>query len=478
MNDDRFDRDLGARLRAYESRLPDADAPAPGTASARTPQWPFIGLGALAAVAAVIAVAVLLSQGRDDVGTATPSPSPSASPTPPGASATATRTEPLVTPTMPPGTASPSPSPSPSPAPATADLAWVRTASFPVEGGLSWVDDVTRLQNRYVAVGVEFVEHLPVFGRPPPHEARAWTSADGRSWQPVDLGPGFENVQLRRLIQRADGTLLALGARGIADEFGISETEPAAWTTADGLSWDEVEPPLGGPLSDVEQGLKGVLAVVIPSPSSDVHEVWLSADGLAWERVHSLEADYVDIGAGDEGFVAVGWRGGEEGGPFAIASADGRAWVDGETPSFSRFLEVASHGGDWIVVDDPGGTAPTWFSANGLAWAAHGEIPFRTIELDDNYECREYRSQLTSAGPWLVTTSELTYPCSESGFMVHGTQYLSVDGATWLPMPLAEGTPGENRSGSSVGAALATDHGLILVGEENGAAAFWFGEAP
>jgi hypothetical protein len=42
---------------------------------------------------------------------------------------------------------------------------------------------------------------------------------------------------------------------------------------------------------------------------------------------------------------------------------------------------------------------------------------------------------------------------------------------------LAEGTVGENRSGSRVRGAMATDSGLILVGEENGAATFWFGEA-
>lgn len=101
----------------------------------------------------------------------------------------------------------------------------------------------------------------------------------------------------------------------------------------------------------------------------------------------------------------------------------------------------------------------------------------RTIPAGD-LECREYRAHLTSAQPWLVTSTELTYPCSESGFMVHGTQYLSADGATWEPIPLAEGTIGENRSGSRVNGAQAIDGGLIIVGEEHGAAAFWFGEAP
>jgi hypothetical protein len=476
MSDDRFDRDLQARLRTYESRLPAADAPVPGAEPAGSPRWPLIGLG-VASVAAVLAVAMLLGQPRDNIGDATPSPSPSTSPTtaPPIASGSLTAAEASGTP---PPTELPTSIPAtPVPTPASADLAWSRTASFPSSGGLSMVTGIARIGDRYVAVGVEYVQELPVFGPTPPHDARAWTSPDGRSWALVDLGPGFENATFGRLIQRGDASLISLGARGIVSEFGINESEPAAWTTTDGLTWTEVDPPLDGFVAAVEQGARGVLAVVRPSISTDRWEFWLAADGEAWERVHSLEANYVDIDAGDEGFAAVGWVGEEDGYPLSIASADGRQWIEAPTPPFGRFLEVAAHAGDWIVVDDPGGVAPTWFSANGLDWAAHGEIPFKTVGIDDA-ECREYRSQLTSDGPWLVTTSELTYPCSESGFVVHGTQYLSVDGATWQAMPLAQGTPGENRSGSSVNDALATDAGLILVGEENGAAAFWFGDAP
>ncbi len=62
--------------------------------------------------------------------------------------------------------------------------------------------------------------------------------------------------------------------------------------------------------------------------------------------------------------------------------------------------------------------------------------------------------------------------------MIHGTQYISVDGAEWHALPLREGTPGETRSGSRVNDAVAADGGLILVGERDGAATFWFGEMP
>jgi hypothetical protein len=341
---------------------------------------------------------------------------------------------------------------------------------------MSLVDAVTVLGDRFVAVGVEFEQPLPILGPTPLHHPRVWISEDGQSWDAVDLGPGFDNVRFGKPVLRPDGSLLSVGVRGIVDGSGVNETEPAAWTTTDGSTWTEIDPPVEGMVTTIEQGPLGMVTVVRPSDSGNVLELWMSLDGEAWERVHSLEANYLDLGAGDEGFAAVGWIGEDDGQPISSASADGRTWIDGTAPAFSSFLEVASLGGDWIVVDDPGGIAPTWFSANGLDWAEHGEVPLRTIELTDA-SCREYRAQLTSARPWLVTSTELAYPCSEGEFTVHGTQYLSIDGAIWVPLPLSEGTVGETRSGSRVNDALATGDGLILVGEEHGAATFWFGEA-
>jgi hypothetical protein len=434
--------------------------------------WVILAVGGTAVAVAVVLAVLTLSDREPDAGVAEPSA---------GTSLPAEGGEsPSEVPSSPESMA-PSPTAAesaPAPAPAvTTDLAWTTTGSFPTPGGLSTVDGVALLGDIYVAVGVEYEDPLPNLGPTPPHQARAWTSDDGSSWEPIDLGPEFANVQIAELIVVDDGSVIAFGVRGIPDEFGGFETEPAAWTTADGATWEEIDPPLDGYVGPVEQDAGGILAVVRFPDSTNVYELWFSPAGETWESVNSLEADYVDIGAGDEGFAAVGWAGGEAGGPFSVASGDGVAWVDGPEPSFGRFLEVASMGGDWIVVDDPGGVATTWFSTNGLDWSAHGEIPFQTIELTDT-ECREYRERLMSAGPWLVTSTELAYPCSEGGFQVHGTQYLSVDGAAWQALPLSEGTVGQNRSGSRVNDALATDTGLILVGEENGAATFWFGEAP
>ena len=54
MTDDRRDRELSERLRAYESRMPGAEPPTPGASRFTSgPRWPVIGVGALAAIAAV-----------------------------------------------------------------------------------------------------------------------------------------------------------------------------------------------------------------------------------------------------------------------------------------------------------------------------------------------------------------------------------------------------------------------------------------
>ena len=104
--------------------------------------------------------------------------------------------------------------------------------------------------------------------------------------------------------------------------------------------------------------------------------------GWSWEEVHSLaDASHVvgveDIGAGEEGFVALGvrvaldntWE------RFALASADGREWAEAPQPfgvedqHYRPQPVIAPSGPDWIAAtaqrDD---TVQIWFSANGLDW--------------------------------------------------------------------------------------------------------------
>jgi hypothetical protein len=358
---DEFDRRLADRLRAYEAELPATGSPTPA-GRPRRQRWPSIVAVAGTAVAAgALLGAVVLGLPRTEVAQSSPSPSVTTSATP-GPS-------PTVTPS-PPTSNAPSPTPSPSTANTstpsatpTAELAWSGTGSFPSEEGHSMVEHVVRLAGEYVAVGVDYLPGLPLLGPTPLHEARAWISPDGRLWEPVQLGPGFENVTIGALVQRDDGSLLALGARGFVRDGFVDELEPAAWTTPDGVTWTEIVPPMEEIVCGVVQGPRGILGIVTPvdAPRARLHELWMSRDGVTWELVHSLQANYVELDAGDEGFVAVGRIGGEDSTPFAIASADGRDWVEAPRPAFGSFLEVASHGGDWFVTDDLGGTATVWF---------------------------------------------------------------------------------------------------------------------
>lgn len=77
MPDEEFDRDLARRLRAYESRVPDADAPDLGAgAGHRSIRWPVAAGGVLAAVAAGgLAALLLLNIPWGNVGDQHPIPS-------------------------------------------------------------------------------------------------------------------------------------------------------------------------------------------------------------------------------------------------------------------------------------------------------------------------------------------------------------------------------------------------------------------
>jgi hypothetical protein len=59
--------------------------------------------------------------------------------------------------------------------------------------------------------------------------------------------------------------------------------------------------------------------------------------------------------------------------------------------------------------------------------------------------------------------------------VTYSRSLISVDGMSWQEMPFAKPPTGR---GNGVFAAIATEGGLLLVGESNGRAAFWLGEVP
>lgn len=444
MTDDRFDRELSARLRAYESRLPDAPAPVPGRAGRARNGLPILLAGGTAVLAAIVLVLVVLQGwGRDRV--ADPVPSPSA-----GASATADETaEPSasVTPesTPSPAASEPPATPSESPEPPPAELAWAASGSFPSDGsGPSMVEHIVAVEGGYVAAGIAYDAQLPGVGPTPAHSLRIWLSADGRTWEPV--ATQLENVQFTTLVVRADGSLLATGWRSTLSEYGYVETgELAAWTSADGREWAEAE--IGMPVvpTTIARGAAGYLALVRPDATEEF-ELWHSPDAIAWTAVRDGVAGRIDVAAGDEGFVAMGTTSAASDETFAIASGDGREWFNASSPPPASSALIAALEADWIAMVAFGTEGVTvtglasW-SANGLEWSTHGQAPMEQISTDGT-TCDEYPRHLRSAGGWVVAATALSHPCGEGSFVVHGTQLISSDGATWTPLPFEVGTPG------------------------------------
>ena len=476
MRDDDFERRLGQRLRAHEARVPGVEAPDPrGLRPRRAFPWPLVAGGGVALVAGAVLGFALLGQ-PDEVGDPSPSAVPTASPTAsveptgtPAASPTAAVTPPAAT-----ATAAPTPG---------ATLTWQMTASFGEGAGPASVLDVVESGGGLVAVGVEYHAPLPNLGPTPLHTGRIWRSADGTSWE--DVTPdGFGNVTLHNVVSRPDGMVVTFGTVHEEHSSGnLEATGSSAWESGDGETWSQV--PTGLPqdmvVSDVEHGGRGYLALVGPPDLSGPYELWFAADAQAWELVRTVEAG-ARIDAGAEGFVAAGVDfGGADPQPFAVASADGREWFDAATPPPAP-TGLAAFGGDWLVVnstfeEEVSDRAAIWFSANGLEWTEHAEVQLESVPADP-LTCVEFPSGLTSAGPWLVLASDLSYPCSEGGFVVHGTQRISIDGATWEALPFPAGTVGSSHSGSAVSAAVAVEGRLVLVGQSNRQAAFWIGEQP
>jgi hypothetical protein len=470
MHDDDFERSLAQRLRAYESRLPDSDAPDPATMVRRRGlSWPAaLGTGTAVLAGALVAL-FLINQPEGRVGESIPSASASASASTVPSREPSERSPAAASATVEPTEGAPS-----------AELGVSRIASFVGDGGPSMVEDIVRTESGLVAIGISYRGALPNVGPTPLHRARIWISSDGRSWTDVTLGDAFDNVSLDEIVVRADGSLLVVGYVGHPGETGIEETEPGAWTSVDGFNWVETDSGLPRTPVELVQGAQGYLALLPPDNGVGQQELWHSADGSQWALVRSLNSGFVRIGAGDEGFVAVGRVDGTgDGEPFGIASGDGIEWFEASTPPAYAAV-VAPLGPDWIALTGfstavRGGTA--WFSADGLEWVERGSAPL--AERDDaSGSCGEYPGALSVAGSWLILDGEREYPCSEGGYLIHGTQWASRDGEVWMQLPFAPGTPGESRTGTSVQDAVELGGDLVLVGEEDGEATFWLAESP
>lgn len=395
--------------------------------------------------------------------------------------------EPEETPTPDTSAASPSaveasPTPAATPEPSLA-LDWVEAGSFNDSAGPAFVHDLVRVGDAMLAAGVQYHHQLPNLGPTPPHDGRIWESLDGRHWTDVTPEDGFANVSLGVLHVAPDGSVLVLGHVSEEADGQLWPGPLAAWESTDRRAWSASSVLTGMPEASWRTpavGAPGYLTQVDVDPAAHASDLWFSADGRSWERVYSMQDSQVSIGAGDDGFVVVGYRGvsDEVPQPFAIASGDGRQWFEAPSPPSARW--IVAMGGDWLAGSDSltGGrrdSASIFFSTDGLAWTELGSMPLAAVRVEGG-TCFEYVDGAAAAGRWILVSTVLSYPCGEGGFFVHGTQRISSDGAEWVAIPLPPGAPGQQGGGSSVRAALPHAGGIVAAGDSNGRATFWVAE--
>lgn len=442
-------------------------------------------LGIASTAGAVVLAVSLFKTPMQPMVRATASPSPSAVPETPSPTA-----EPTAAP------------------PPTLDLEWTETAAFGDERAMD-VLDATEWAHGIVAVGARYLGQIPASGPLPPTATGViWLSTDGKSWDDVTPPDVFDHVRLHEVYVGGDGSLIAVGETWRQAQFWPRNGDPKTrfWRSDDGRSWREIGDllPARRYVAEVAQGRLGyALRGHVLKKGDDGRlyfwdtEVWFSRDGLDWDlaRPPSVEEPYreylVDISAGEDGFVAIGRSdAGMSGGALTIASAAGWQWVVAEAPPRAGVWRVAAHPSGWIVIasgpESYGGIyrealeepqTTVWTSLAGIAWHQLSTIDVMSRQWDGT-TCDEGVADLQSAGSWLVASLRLY--CGDQQVEGFSSPRISLDGVDWLPLPNAELsfdpiTLQREETGLLVQAAVASELGLVLVGQSNGQATFWLG---
>lgn len=487
------DRRLADRLRRYESRVP-VDADAPTTIRPRAIPW-----GPLAGVAAVLVLAVVVATNlvadRPAVGEASPTTAISQDPTASQSASAPASIAPSMAPEA--SEAPQSAVPTPSPVPATGlPSSWSITSTIREAGRTIVVSDLTEWNGGAIAVGTRYaVDSFSVFGPPPDHTGRIWSTNDGLSWSDVTPEGAFGGIELDDIFVTGDGTLVLIGTQ-VVDPTSLQHAS-RVWTSRDGRTWEPgwLEPiPITDVLGRIASGPRGYVVVSSElDAASSRHRIWHSADGTTWESTFAfsdLADDRSEVGvtgleAGDEGFVAAVHRvttgADPTQTPGVIASGDGRAWVVG---SFGAHLPdiLIPWGPDWLGVEafpdddeswEDGLTVRASRSANGLDWTDGGTLTFGAWGVDTT-DCGEVPvgARVTRGAAYLSTT--LSYPCSEGRVRLAGSAWATEDGVTWVRLPFGDH--------AAIGG-VATVAGRVLaathVGTGNAGDAgvtFWIGE--
>jgi hypothetical protein len=255
----------------------------------------------------------------------------------------------------------------------------------------------------------------------------AWTSENGISWSKANVQTDTTHVSVMEHVRAGGPGLVAIGSGWEKDSSGQEALVGAIWTSIDGITWNRApqDPGVLGWPAGVTVGGPGLVAVGVDHPDGNA-AVWTSPDGLNWARVPHDEAVLGGVGgqwmndvvAGGPGFVAVG----------------------ADEPGFPREM------GGW--------RAAVWTSPDGFTWT---RVPHDPEVFGGGAGDEQSMQAVISVGSQLVAVG------GGNGNII----WTSPDGVTWNRSDI----PGDGAMNSLV----ASDSGLIAVGQEGGAAAVWIG---
>jgi hypothetical protein len=163
------------------------------------------------------------------------------------------------------------------------------------------------------------------------------TSSDGITWaaQPVD----WEQTRIET-VAASDTILVAVG------QLGSVEAHPVVWTSADGHSWSEADPPPGSDeLRDVAWDAASGQFVVVGSDADGQPTTWMTEDGTSWgtTTLATEKGPVTSVSAADGLIIATGVIGSapdEE--LIAWSSFDGVTWqVQPLAPPANPIVETA-----------------------------------------------------------------------------------------------------------------------------------------
>jgi hypothetical protein len=325
--------------------------------------------------------------------------------------------------------ASPSRTAAPSPTAAANPDAGRRWARLPADAAFrnATIVDLTTIGSRLIATGSAVTPNQQAL------EGAIWESLDGRSWRRTTARAGFEDTTVNHLLQRADGTFLALGMNcALQSECAGVRT----WTSPDGTRWTPVVSNFPETASvRVIPGGPGWIAVGSETEPDGFAGAWTSSNGWTWQRAVGMERVPVTISglvATRAGFVAYGTAAiGSTAEAAVWTSRDGSRWSRVPRQSAPSGLggEALGQKGDLLVgfVRTVAGLE-IWTSQDGSTWR-HRERANAPFVLDGLRSVRI--SRVISGGPGLIAFGRAEVATRFEPIGV----WLSADGIAWRAAP-------------------------------------------